>query len=707
MERLGVAELVGPGGVYASEMRDEGDVWTSGRLLLAVLWAVAVLALWFPCLSAAALRWSAPVLIDHAPPTANTVFSDSDFVWSVACPSSRLCIAFDDGNKVTTTTRPRRPGAWSAPVPVFPGGVAPAVSCPSVSLCVALSQGGGIAVSTRPASGVWRLTGQAAPTQSSVSGVSCPSVSLCVAVDFQGEVITSRHPLESASNWRTTPVDPDSLDSGGTGFSAVACPSVRLCVAADPDGNVFTSTSPTGGASSWRVGRVLPGREGQPNALVRLSCPSASLCVAANGHGDIASSSNPSAGAASWSVTHVARATTINAVSCVRSLCVATARTGVFWSRNPAAKHPRWHATNLTSELTGAGLWAISCPSMSLCVGGGAFDLATAVKPTGPASAWKIRRFPISHSLQGISCPTAKLCVAVDDQGDVVASNAPAATRTRWRVFDIPRTSSLSAVSCASQSLCVATGAGYLMTSRHPTRGARAWRASSGITLNGLTCPSASLCVGTDGGNGSVTVSTNPTGGLTAWRSYAVDNATYPCTDSSLTTVTCSAAVIGASCPTTSFCLAVDDDGNTVTSTRPAAGASSWSLQPVGLISPPQYREPAPTVALSCPSALLCVIVNSSGEVETSTNPTGGASDWTHVDLNDPAGLTGVSCKTVTFCVAVDGAGNAFTSYNPTGGVSAWRRSNANRSIPLTAVSCASRAVCVAVDAYGYAVVSR
>jgi hypothetical protein len=204
-----------------------------------------------------------------------------------------------------------------------------------------------------------------------------------------------------------------------------------------------------------------------------------------------------------------------------------------------------------------------------------------------------------------------------------------------------------------------------------------------------------------------VTVSTNPTGGRTAWRTYAIDNATYPCTDSSLQTVTCSAAVIGASCPTTSFCLAVDNYGNTITSTRPAAGASSWSLQPVGLISPPQYREPPPTLALSCPSAQHCVVVNSSGEVETSTNPTGGASDWTQVDLNDPTGLTGVSCKTSSFCVAVDGAGRAFTSYDPTGGASAWRRANVNRSILLTAVSCASRSVCVAVDPYGYAVVSR
>lgn len=56
--------------------------------------------------------------------------------------------------------------------------------------------------------------------------------------------------------------------------------------------------------------------------------------------------------------------------------------------------------------------------------------------------------------------------------------------------------------------------------------------------------------------------------------------------------VTCSAAVIDASWQTGFFYLAVDNYGNTITSTLPAAGASSWSLQPVGLIRPPQCREP-------------------------------------------------------------------------------------------------------------------
>jgi hypothetical protein len=181
--------------------------------------------------------------------------------------------------------------------------------------------------------------------------------------------------------------------------------------------------------------------------------------------------------------------------------------------------------------------------------------------------------------------------------------------------------------------------------------------------------------------------------------------------------------LIAVSCPTTSLCVAVDNLGNTITSTQPAAGPSSWTLhEQVNLITPPQEREPPSTLALSCPSTRLCVAVNSSGDLETSTSPTGGASDWTHTDLGIPAGpanascnassfcvtgLTAVSCKTASFCVAVDADGNAFTSNDPTGGAAAWKRSNVNRNIALNGIACATRSFCVAVDPYGYAVIGR
>jgi len=342
----------------------------------------------------------------------------------------------------------------------------------------------------------------------------------------------------------------------------------------------------------------------------------------------------------------------------------------------------------------------ISCASASLCVAGSAGYLASTVKPTGRSSAWRLIPYHDSQSLDGISCPSAALCVAVDDAGGAVASTAPAAKRSAWRRFEIAWTHSLSAVSCPTPKLCVAGGSGPLFTSRHPSQGASAWKPTSAGNVDVLSCPSTSLCVGA--AEGSVLVSTDPTGGGRAWHEYTVDTASYPCGNGE----TCPAAITGISC-LPSFCLGADNLGNSVTSTDPGGGPSSWTVRPAGLASPPQFEQAPASLAVSCPSSQLCVVVSSTGEVETSTNPTGDASAWTHTDLHDPSGLNGVSCRTVSFCVAVDGAGHAFTSTNPTGGTAAWKPTSVNRGIPLNAVSCAARSRCVAVDSYGYATIGR
>ena len=57
--------------------------------------------------------------------------------------------------------------------------------------------------------------------------------------------------------------------------------------------------------------------------------------------------------------------------------------------------------------------------------------------------------------------------------------------------------------------------------------------------------------------------------------------------------------------------------------------------------------------------------------------------------------ITGVSCPSVNFCVAVDDSGNVVTSTNPTGGAAAWTVTNVG-GYDLTGVSCPSSVLCVA-----------
>src|SRR5690349_11451612 len=117
--------------------------------------------------------------------------------------------------------------------------------------------------------------------------------------------------------------------------------------------------------------------------------------------------------------------------------------------------------------------------------------------------------------------------------------------------------------------------------------------------------------------------------------------------------------------------------GSPIASPSPTTGPLTWSA--------PQRIDHQPPFAgnrlegISCPSGGLCVATDQLGNVVTSRDPIGGAAAWTviHVDpTKDPtseaANLSAVSCPNSGLCVAVDYSGNVVTSTTPTGGAAAW-----------------------------------
>jgi hypothetical protein len=132
---------------------------------------------------------------------------------------------------------------------------------------------------------------------------------------------------------------------------------------------------------------------------------------------------------------------------------------------------------------------------------------------------------------------------------------------------------------------------------------------------------------------------------------------------------------VSLSCPSAQMCVGVDSSGNVDTSGDPMGGPSAWQATPI-------HAADGSTVAayrVSCASPTLCVATDLAGDVITSTDPTGGASAW-HLATIDSGGdpsrgvlMTGVSCPSAQLCVAVDSTGNALVSTDPTGGSSAWR----------------------------------
>jgi hypothetical protein len=204
--------------------------------------------------------------------------------------------------------------------------------------------------------------------------------------------------------------------------------------------------------------------------------------------------------------------------------------------------------------------------------------------------------------------------------------------------------------------------------------------------IEDVFCPSTTLCVASTI-SGKLLVSTDPTGGPSAWAVEAVDG---------------TAVLSAVSCPTTSECFVVAEapGGDDVISTsNPTAGASAWTVRhlglPLGQVSCPSSSfclgVRAPTGLLvstdpaagpwtatnssfqasdvSCPSTSLCVAVGASG-VSVSTDPSSG--EWTTYRLSSTP--LGVSCPTTSFCaIGTVGAGYAFTSTDPTAGAAAWK----------------------------------
>lgn len=152
----------------------------------------------------------------------------------------------------------------------------------------------------------------------------------------------------------------------------------------------------------------------------------------------------------------------------------------------------------------------------------------------------------------------------------------------------------------------------------------------------------------------------------------------------------------GVSCPTTGFCVAVDSSGNVLTSTNPTGGASAWTKATVDA-----GGGGGASKGVFCLSASFCVVVDG-GDVVTSTNPAGGSAAWTVTTIgSEYVGFTGIACASTSLCVTGDAFGDLVASTNPTGGASEWHSVlTASEVDYFDSVSCPSEALCVAADSF-------
>jgi len=133
----------------------------------------------------------------------------------------------------------------------------------------------------------------------------------------------------------------------------------------------------------------------------------------------------------------------------------------------------------------------------------------------------------------------------------------------------------------------------------------------------------------------------------------------------------------GISCPTATFCMAVDLAGNAVVDQ-----SSVWDVTSI---------DSNPLYAVSCVSATFCVAVDQAGDALAYNGST-----WTTTSVDPGNVLDTVSCPTTKFCVAGDTAGNVFLYKS-----SAWTSYVVDAGHSIDAVSCPTAKACAAVDSSG------
>ena len=328
-------------------------------------------------------------------------------------------------------------------------------------------------------------------------------------------------------------------------------------------------------------------------------------------------------------------------------------------------------------------LYGASCPSESLCVAVGAMDtVAVSQSPTGDAEGWHVvnplyeeprqrcldEGLPAAEcreprgTIDGVSCPSEDLCVAVGYEGSVFVSGDPTGGASTWRVSDVNEAGAggthLTGVSCPSPSLCVAVSGGYggsagrVLTATDPVSGLwKVARLGGSPDLRSVSCATPSLCAAVAKGGG-IFVSSDPTGGASAWRA-----ASSP-TPRDLFAVSCVATLL---------CAAGDAGGNVLTATDPSGGGFA-ATDPAGSVQ---------ITGFACPTVEQCVAVTNNADVLTSTDPTGGPGAWTFENLVpfevDETGagtfvknaLFGATCASTSLCVLVGANSRIFTATDP------------------------------------------
>jgi hypothetical protein len=302
----------------------------------------------------------------------------------------------------------------------------------------------------------------------------------------------------------------------------------------------------------------------------------------------------------------------------------------------------------------------------------GLASLGTMVAPGAPAAVtaagWTAMDPPDplvpNGGLSAVSC-VATMCMAVGGSNAPLGLGSPLAeirgSDGRWNALAVPAPpvrdgAYLAAVSCAAPDSCVAVGTVVVERTNFPLAerwDGRTWTltsfpAGTAGALASISCPTTTMCmaVGQQGATPITALAARWDG--QSWTTSplaAPDPKTY------------SASLTGVSCASATSCLAT---GTMSTDTR-SVFAEAWAGQGWTLTDLPGAVTRID--AVSCPGPASCTAIGQGGQIP-SIGPMGlhwNGSSWSVETIDVPADLpassfTGLSCPSAAACWAVGGA---------------------------------------------------
>jgi len=95
-------------------------------------------------------------------------------------------------------------------------------------------------------------------------------------------------------------------------------------------------------------------------------------------------------------------------------------------------------------------------------------DAAIGISTDPVDGRWSVSALPVSSPIDSISCPTASFCAATTNAGTVLVSYNPAGGASSWSIAPLDLSQSLTGtftavngVTCPTQALCLAVDGKY------------------------------------------------------------------------------------------------------------------------------------------------------------------------------------------------------------------------------------------------------